>query len=57
MNSEVQREIRRWDNEVDAEAAKLIRRGVPPYQAVEQAVKNISQRRAQEAEGTKGGGE
>lgn len=38
-------EQRKWDVEVDTEAAELIRRGVPPYDAIEQARNNVSRRR------------
>ena len=37
--------IRNWDIEVDAEAEKLIRGGMPPYDAIKQAQKNVSAQR------------
>jgi hypothetical protein len=36
---------RQWDAEVDRKAAELIERGVPPYEAIEQAVKIVSLKR------------
>lgn len=45
MWNDFARAKRDWDVEVDAEAARLIRIGYPPWDAVEQAVKNISKRR------------
>jgi hypothetical protein len=46
MSTYTQKAIREWDGEVDAEVARLIRAGVPPYQAARQAVENISAKRA-----------
>jgi len=47
-------ESRRWKNEVDAEAAKLIRQGFAPYEAMERAVKIIKLRRRIKAQGESG---
>jgi hypothetical protein len=38
--------LRKWDNEVSRETTRQIERGVPPFEAAEQAVKVISTRRA-----------
>jgi len=46
MNSDLQDAMRRWDNEVDAEATKLIEGGTPPYEAIQQAKKTVSRRRS-----------
>lgn len=40
---------RDWAREVDAESARLIERGVPPYDAIEQARRIVSRRRARAA--------
>ena len=45
--------IRSWDIEVEAKAEELIKRGVPPYEAVEQAVKIVSSDRRHPKENTK----
>lgn len=36
---------RRWDNEVDAEAARLVEEGIPPFEAMRRATEIVSQRR------------
>lgn len=43
-------EKRRWDIEVDAEAARLVRLGVPPYDAISQARQRVEQRRREQAD-------
>ena len=45
MNVDLQRAISSWQAEVDYEAARLIESGVAPYDAIEQARKNVSERR------------
>ena len=45
MNAATERAIRDWNNEVEEEMQKLICRGVPPFDAVDQARKNVSNRR------------
>ena len=37
--------IRRWDNEVEDEAMRLIERGTPPYEAIQQARDIVSRKR------------
>lgn len=37
--------MRDWEFEVEQESIRLIERGVPPYDAMEQAVKNVSKAR------------
>ena len=43
--SEFEIERRRWSEEVDAEAARLLREGVPPYEAIDRARTIIAGRR------------
>lgn len=45
MANNIKVETISWDVEVDLEAARLIRQGVPPWVAVGQAVQNVSKRR------------
>ena len=42
-------ERKRWGWEVDRVAADLVRRGVPPRQAIDQASKIVSERRREQA--------
>ena len=43
-------ERRAWNSEVDAEAARLIRAGVPPYDAVQRARDIVSESRKRKAQ-------
>jgi len=52
MSEDLKDAIRKWDSAVDAEAAKLIRSGTPPYVAVEEAVRRVTEQR-RGASGTK----
>lgn len=45
----LQSEIRRFSVEVEVVAADLIKRGVPPWDAVEQARRIVSRRRAEKS--------
>lgn len=49
FSSGLKRAMDEWGYEVDAEAERLIKRGVPPWRAVELARDNVSRRRAQAA--------
>lgn len=42
-------ERRKWNDEVDREAARLVRNGTPPLKAIEQASRNVSERRRRAA--------
>lgn len=42
-------EKKSWDVEVDIEAAELVRRGTPPYEAMKQAESIVSVRRMEKA--------
>ena len=55
MNSALQQAIREWDAEVDREAIRLIKAGVPPFDAVERARKIVERRRQQAAGGSAAG--
>lgn len=46
MNIGLMDAIRDWNFEVEQEAERLIRRGVPPYDAIDQARNAVSKRRA-----------
>jgi len=37
---------REWESEVDTEAARLVKQGIPPFDALEQARRNVSMRRS-----------
>lgn len=43
--SSFENESRAWDSEVDHEAAELVRRGTPPYEAIQRARDAVSRRR------------
>jgi hypothetical protein len=45
MRNDFEHERRVWNDEVDAEAARLIRNGTPPLQAIEMARDAVSRRR------------
>lgn len=45
MNGDFDLERRKWNAEVDAEAARLVRKGVPPFDAIEKAREIVSRRR------------
>ena len=45
MQPEAQRAIDSWNQEVDAEMARLIERGVPPHEAANRAQKHVSDKR------------
>jgi hypothetical protein len=49
VNRQLKEAIDKWDSEVSGETARLIERGVPPFDAVECAVKNVSTRRSSKA--------
>jgi hypothetical protein len=49
MNGSFGEESDRFGREVDAEAARLVRRGMPPYEAIEKARGIVSARRAEQA--------
>lgn len=49
MNSDLECAMRNWTREVDDEAVRLIEQGVPPYEAIDQAKENVSNRRRQKA--------
>lgn len=49
MNIELQRAEREWKQEADAEAARLIREGVPPFEARMRAESIVSMRRTSQA--------
>ena len=49
MNFGLMEAIRDWNFEVEQEAARLIRCGIPPYDAMEQAREIVSKRRADKA--------
>ena len=49
MRSEAQRAIDSWNQEVDAEMARLIERGVPPHDATKRAQKHVSDKRSRRA--------
>ncbi len=42
-----------WNREVDAEAARLVEEGTPPYEAVKRATEAVSRRRRQQRDKTK----
>jgi hypothetical protein len=42
-------EKRKWDDEVDVIAAKLVRKGTPPYEALVRARNTVSTKRKREA--------
>ncbi len=46
---EFQRESEAWTDEVNAEAARLVRQGVPPFDAIIRARDIVSRRRAEKA--------
>jgi len=43
MSFKIERKL--WDDEIDTEATKLVRKGMPPYEAVEQARDIVSTKR------------
>lgn len=43
-------EMRAWEAEVDAEAARLVREGTPPFDAIEQARQIVIARRRRAAD-------
>jgi hypothetical protein len=45
MGSRTSEAVRKWNIEVDAEAARLIESGTPPWTAVGVAVRNVSDQR------------
>lgn len=45
--SEFDYESQKWTREVDAEAAQLVRQGVPPWDAIQQARDAVARRRRQ----------
>ncbi len=45
MNNILSEAIKRWDDEVDTEAANLIENGVPPFEARREATLIVSGRR------------
>ena len=45
MSNDLLEAIREWDAAVQKEAAKLIRQGTPPYDAVEKAVRQVIEQR------------
>jgi hypothetical protein len=47
---ELQRAMRQWDEDVEEEAVRLVKQGVPPYEAVGQARQIVSRRRYYEAQ-------
>lgn len=49
MNIGLDRAMREWGYEVEAEAERLIKRGVPPWTAIERARDNVSRKRARQA--------
>ncbi len=55
MNHALQQAIREWDAEVDRETIRLIKAGVPPYDAVVRARKIVEHRREQAAGGSAAG--
>lgn len=46
---DLQSAIRDWDSDVQSEAERLIRLGVPPYDAAVQARQRVDQRRREAA--------
>jgi hypothetical protein len=42
-------EKRKFEDEVEAEAARLVRQGTPPYDAIDQARRMVTARRRQAA--------
>ncbi len=54
MDIDVERAVREWDSEVDAEMVRLIKSGTPPFEAAGKARDIVSRRRAAE-NGTPGG--
>ena len=50
MTPIAQRAVDEWNREVDAEMARLIERGVPPWKAATKAQETVQQRREQRAD-------
>lgn len=48
MSRIITADIQRWEHDVDEEAARLIRLGVPPYDAIIQARQRIAAQRRRE---------
>ena len=46
--------IREWESEVENETQRLVEQGMPPYDAMEQATKNVSARRKQKSADSSG---
>jgi hypothetical protein len=51
-NFDLEQAIREWDSEVSRETARLIRRGTPPYDAIEKAKKIVTERRREAGSAT-----
>jgi hypothetical protein len=49
MTGDFEQESRLWSAEVKGVAAELVRRGTPPYQAIEDAREIVSERRRRQA--------
>ncbi len=47
MNSAVEKAVREWKDEVDAEMVRLIEEGCPPYDAASKAREIVQRRRYQ----------
>ena len=54
MSDDFETESRIWSMEVRKVAAELVRRGTPPYQAIEDAREIVSERRRRKARGERG---
>lgn len=54
MDWETKRVFADWDNDVNAEMRRLIKNGVPPYDAVDRARENVSRRRQENGDTVKG---